>query len=86
MNIGNTTNISFSVSKDGVFVTFEFKDASTNLVLGTFTIREDRGLGFTQALATIFREVRGQYAEYDQNQYPIARLENKTTGKIEYNQ
>ncbi len=85
MEIGNTSNISFTVTKNGVFTTFEFKDASTNLSLGTFTIKEDRGLGFIQALATMFREIRGDYAEYDKNEYPRARLENKNSGTIEYN-
>ena len=85
MEIGNSSNISFTVTKDGVFTTFEFKDASTNLPLGTFTIREDRGVGFIQALATMFREIRGDYAEYDLNKYPVARLQNKSSGTIEYN-
>lgn len=85
MIIGNTSKLTYTTfaEEDGTF-TIAFKDSTSEADLGSFNIKRENGRAFIEAMLAIFRELSGQYTEYDDNNTAYSDLRNGA-GTIEFN-
>lgn len=86
MQINDLTKLTFTVEYDGDFIRLEIKEPLTDTVVGELRIKNTKGIAYLNALQTIFREVRGPYAEFDENITARAYLDNNNNGTIEFNE
>lgn len=86
MKINDANKLTYSVVQLSGFTEISFIDATTLEDLGSFRIKDEKGMAFLSVLSNIFREVRGDYGEYDSNLTARARLDNGTSGTIDFNE
>lgn len=84
MLIDDRENMTFEVSQTAETVTITFTDSDTTEEIGVFQIDKSKIIGFINALSELFREIRGDFGEFDPNKIPKTNMTNKESGSIRF--